>query len=356
MSLTNTQLHQNILNKINNKTKPVGSLGQLETIAEQICLLQQTLEPQIKKPTVVVFAGDHGVAAQGKVNPYPQSVTAQMVLNFVTGGAAINVFCKQNNIDLMVVDAGVNYQFDAATPILHYKAGMGTADYTAANAITKEQLTHCQQKAYELVSNLQASGCNTIAFGEMGIGNTSSASLLMHYYTGIALQNCVGRGTGASNEQLNTKLQTLQQAASFHKVATEQITATELLQRIGGFEIAMMAYAYLRAQELNMLIVVDGFIATAALLSAIHLLNAEQHTNQNMHQSPLLKHCVFAHCSHESGHQSMLQHLQAEPLLRIGLRLGEGTGAALAMPLIQSACAFINQMASFETAGVSNKN
>ncbi len=342
--------------RIDNKTKPIGALGVLETIAMQVGLVQNTLTPSIAHPHIVVFAGDHGIAATGKVNPYPQSVTAQMVLNFAGGGAAINVFCRQNNIALTVVDAGVNNMFDASLPIIHAKQGMGTGDYSSSLAMGTEAAVKATQAGGDIVQEIFHKGCNTIGFGEMGIGNTSSAALIMHHYTGLPLEKCVGRGTGSNDEQLLQKLAVLEAAAKLHELASYDITPHGLLSRVGGYEIAMMAGAYVKAYELNMLIVVDGFIATAALAVAIKMLDRPRVNNaQVTAASDLLQHCIFAHTSGEAGHAALLERLAARPLLNLAMRLGEGTGAALAIPLIQSAVNFLNEMASFESAGVDNK-
>jgi nicotinate-nucleotide--dimethylbenzimidazole phosphoribosyltransferase len=336
-------IEEQLLNKINNKTKPVGALGMLEELALKIGTVQNSLSPTINKPHIVVFAGDHGIAATGKVNPYPQAVTAQMVLNFANAGAAINVFTKQHNIGLTVVDAGVNFDFDVSLPIVHAKINHGTADYSEFNAMSIDEVNAAIEKGQSIVQGLFEEGCNTIGFGEMGIGNTSSASLIMHHLLNLPLSECVGRGTGATDEQLQRKLETLEDVSRLHELNHNNITPRQLLCRIGGFEIAMMCGAYQKAAELNMIIVVDGFIATAALLVAKHLNQA------------ITDHCVFAHCSDESGHRKMLEHFRAKPVLQLGLRLGEGTGAALAIPILQSAVAFLNEMASFESAGVSGK-
>jgi nicotinate-nucleotide--dimethylbenzimidazole phosphoribosyltransferase len=261
---TEEQLRQ----KINTKTKPLGALGMLEELALKVGLIQNNLSPVINKPHIVVFAGDHGIAATGKVNPYPQAVTAQMVLNFVQGGAAINVFTKQNNIGLTVVDAGVNVDFDASLPIVHAKLNHGTADYSLYHAMSMDEVNSALEKGGSIVQGIFDEGCNTIGFGEMGIGNTSSAALIMHHVLQLPLNECVGRGTGANDEQLILKLSTLEEVSRKHELNGSDITPHELLTRIGGFEIAMMVGAYLKAAELNMLIVVDGFIATAALLIA----------------------------------------------------------------------------------------
>ncbi len=336
-------IQEQLQQKINNKTKPIGALGMLEELALKIGTVQHSLSPRISNPHIVVFASDHGIAATGKVNPYPQAVTAQMVLNFVNGGAAINVFTRQHNIGLTVVDAGVNVDFDFSLPIIHAKINHGTADYSLNNAMSIDEVNAAIEKGRTIVQALYDADCNTIGFGEMGIGNTSSAALIMHHLLHLPLKECVGKGTGANDEQLQRKLETLEEVSRLHELNRYDITPHQLLCRIGGFEIAMMAGAYHKAAELNMLIVVDGFIATAALLVA------EQYNNN------ISNNCVFAHCSDENGHRKMLEHFAANPVLQLGMRLGEGTGAALAIPVLQSAVAFLNEMASFESAGVSGK-
>ena len=337
-------LKDQLVDKINQKTKPLGSLGQLEKIALQVGLIQQTLNPVINDPHIIVFAADHGIAEYGIVNPYPQSVTAQMVLNFVNGGAAINVFCKQSGIGLKVVDAGVKYDFDADLPIVHSSVGKGTSDYSKGHAMQPEQVQACIENGRKIVADIHQEGCNCVGFGEMGIGNSSSAALILHHYTGLPINDCVGRGTGANDNQLLQKQKVLEEVSAFHNISKKEQSAEELLSRVGGFEIAMMIGAYLEAKDRNMVIVVDGFIATAALMVA-HAMNQK-----------VIEHCIFAHCSEENGHQHMLDYLKAAPLLNLGLRLGEGTGAALAIPLIQQGVGFLNQMASFESAGVDGQH
>jgi nicotinate-nucleotide--dimethylbenzimidazole phosphoribosyltransferase len=353
---TNNELEAALRQRINGKTKPPGALGILEAIALQVGLAQGTVAPVIRHPHIVVFAGDHGVAADGKVNPYPQSVTAQMVLNFVNGGAAINVFCRQNNIGLTVVDAGVDFDFDPALPIVHAKQGRGTADYSQAWAMDTNAAVRATDAGAAIVKAIADKGCNCIGFGEMGIGNSSAAALIMHHYTGLPLEQCVGRGTGANDAQLQKKLEVLEDTARLHELASYDITPHGILGRVGGYEIAMMAGAYVKAHELGMVIVVDGFIATAALLVAIKLLAQPRVGNaQVTGVSDLLHNCIFAHTSGEAGHAAMLERLQVRPLLNLGMRLGEGTGAALAMPLVQAAVNFLNEMASFDSAGVDGK-
>jgi nicotinate-nucleotide--dimethylbenzimidazole phosphoribosyltransferase len=347
-----TTLREKLRQLIDNKTKPLGALGRLEEIALQAGLIQGTLTPELNRPHIVVFAADHGIAATGSVNPYPQAVTAQMVLNFLAGGAAINVFCRQHQLGLSVVDAGVNYEFgstaiggggSSAMPrLLARKIGYGTRNYLEAAAMSAAELGRALDAGKDVVRDLAAKGCNCIGFGEMGIGNTSSASLIMSYVTGIPVEECAGRGTGVSDEQLEKKKEVLRQAFRLHLPAiAANPDAMTILEHVGGFEIAMMTGAFLQAAESRMLILVDGFIATSALLLA------------KLIRESVVDFCVFSHTSGESGHVRMLEYLDAEPLLNLGMRLGEGTGAAMAYPLIQSALAFLREMASFETAGVS---
>jgi nicotinate-nucleotide--dimethylbenzimidazole phosphoribosyltransferase len=337
-------LKQHLQHHINTKTKPLGALGMLEDVALQIGLIQNTVAPKIIQPHIVVFAADHGIAATGKVNPYPQSVTAQMVLNFVQGGAAINVFCRQNSIGLTVVDAGVNAHLDAALPIVHASVKKGTANYCEAPAMTPAEAETAIANGKAIVAGIAAKGCNCIGFGEMGIGNTSSASLIMSALLQLPVAECVGRGTGSSDVQLQQKIAVLQQVYQFHQLHLLALSPMQVLCKVGGLEIATMVGAYLQAAQEKMVIVVDGFIATAALLIASAI------------QPAIMDCCVFAHCSGEQGHQKMLHYLQVKPLLQLGLRLGEGTGAALAIPLVQQAVAFLNEMASFESAGVDDSS
>lgn len=345
---TKQSLRQALQHRIDNKTKPLGALGRLEEIALGIGLLQGTTHPVLKHPHIVVFAGDHGIAATGLVNPYPQAVTAQMVLNFIRGGAAINVFCRQYGLGLTVVDAGVNYDFGpdkVGDRLVSKKIGFGTHNYLEGAAMTEAETAAAIAAGGEVVADLAAQGCNCIGFGEMGIGNTSSASLIMSYITGIPVAACVGRGTGVNDTQLEQKKATLEQVYRLHWpiIAANPDTAT-ILRCVGGYEIAMLTGAYLEAAERNMVILADGFISTAALLLA------------RLSRSSILDNCIFSHCSGENGHEKMLEYLGARPLLHLGMRLGEGTGAALAFPFVQAAVNFLEEMASFESAGVSKSD
>ena len=322
--------------KIDQKTKPLGALGQLENLALKIGLIQNSLKPNLNKPTILIFAGDHGIVESG-VSAYPQSVTAQMVANFLSGGAAISVFARQHQLELFVVDAGVNANLTANPQLIDAKIAEGTKNFLYDSAMSANQCLKAIHSGAELVRQQHTNGCNCIGFGEMGIGNTSSAALLTHCLTGLSMDQCVGRGTGLDDSQLNNKRSVLQQALSFHKDITAPL---DVLATFGGFEIAMMVGAYLKAAELGILIMVDGFIASAALLVAYKL------------YPTVLDYCVFSHVSSEQGHKAILSYLKAQPLLNLELRLGEGSGIAVAYPLIQSAILFLNEMSSFADAGV----
>lgn len=335
-------LKKSLLQKINHKTKPLGALGELEALALQVGLIQQTMHPALRVPTILVFAGDHGVTVEG-VSPFPQAVTAQMVLNFLQGGAAINVFAKQNNMALRVIDSGVNYQFEATDGLINAKVGFGTNNFAHYAAMTMEICELANARGAEIMDDEIARGCNVVGFGEMGIGNTSSASCLMALLCDLPLADCVGRGTGLDDAGLAHKHAVLQRALNVHLEKNSDLASNPMqaLATFGGFEIAMMVGAMLRAAEKKCVLLIDGFITTAAVLVAAKL------------QPTILQYCVFSHASNEAGHIAMLNYLNAKPLLQLGLRLGEGTGAALAYPLVQAAVNFLNEMASFESASVS---
>jgi len=328
---------QDIQKIIDNKTKPVGALGQLESLAKQICLVQNTDTPILSRPCILVFAADHGLAYTG-VSAYPPEVTAQMVLNFANGGAAINVFTQQNEINLEVIDAGVNFDFNPALPIKHHKIAHGSRNSLEENALSSAQLTQARTLASTLVQEQASMDCNIIGFGEMGIGNTSSAALIYSLLCDVDLESCTGRGTGLDDQSLQRKVNILNQVKEKHAQAK---TAEEVLSAVGGLEIACICYAMIEAKKNNMLIMVDGFIASAAALLAARI---DARTRDNM---------IFTHLSDEHAHKSMLEHLDATPLLQLSMRLGEGSACALAYPLIKSAVEFVNKMASFEGAEVS---
>ncbi|WP_153163670.1 nicotinate-nucleotide--dimethylbenzimidazole phosphoribosyltransferase [Zoogloea sp. 1C4] len=325
--------------RIDTKTKPLGALGRLEALAKQIGLVQQTCSPELRQPQMLVFAGDHGAAKAG-VSAYPQDVTWQMVENFLAGGAAINVFARQMNLGLTVVDAGVAHDFRVRPGLIDAKLGAGTANYLETPAMDAATRDTALARGRELARALAANGSNVVGFGEMGIGNTAAASLLTHCLTDADLATVIGRGTGLDDAGLDRKRGLLAKAVARGGRPTDPLAA---LAEYGGFEIAMMAGAMLGAAEAKMVLLIDGFIVTSALLVA-HAIAPE-----------ILDYCVFAHRSHEAGHVVQLAHLGAEPLVQLDLRLGEGTGAALVYPLVQAAVNFLNEMASFESAGVAGK-
>ncbi len=336
--IANKPLEKALQLKIDNKTKPVGALGALETIALQIGMIQNTERPSLIDPTIIVFAGDHGIAKKGEINPFPQEVTAQMVYNFLNGGAAINVFCKQNAIALKIVDAGVNHDFNTVSGLIDAKIAYGTQNYQEKPAMSMEQCNEAVKKGAAIVNEIYNDGCNCVGFGEMGIGNTSAASLLMSYYTKIPIEECVGSGTGLDSEAIKIKQHLLSEV--FDKYTPSN--GFDALAHYGGFEIAMIVGAILKAAALKMTIIIDGFIVTAAFLAAY-----DAHPQ-------VIDYCIFAHTSGEQGHQKILDFLHKKPLINLGMRLGEGTGVAIAYPIIEAAIAFLNTMASFESAGVSN--
>ena len=328
--------------KIDNKTKPQGSLGQLETLALQIGRIQQTLNPQLSNPHLLVFAGDHGAAKAG-VSAYPQDVTWQMVENFLAGGAAINVFARQSGLALNIIDAGVAHEFGKRDGLIDAKTGPGTRNYIAEPAMSAAECATALAKGAEIARALADEGCNVLGFGEMGIGNTASASLITHALTGTPLVDCIGRGTGLDDAGLTRKRDLLAQAVK-RAALPANADAMTVLSEFGGFEIVMMAGAMLGAAERGITLLIDGFIVTSALLAASRIAPA------------ISEYCIFCHRSAEPGHLAQLQDLKAAPLIDLGLRLGEGTGAALAWPLVRASAAFLNEMASFESAGVSDKS
>jgi nicotinate-nucleotide--dimethylbenzimidazole phosphoribosyltransferase len=325
---------------IDTKTKPPGSLGRLESIARQMGLIQRTTHPTVERPAMIVFAGDHGIAVEG-VSPYPQAVTAQMVLNFLAGGAAINALSRVAGVTLEVVNAGIATPLPHTEGLVDIPVAAGTRNFAEQPAMTRDQALAAMRAGAGRVRHHAALGTNVIGFGEMGIANTSAAACLMSRLCGVPIDECVGRGTGLDNAGLAKKRNVLASALARHAPGAEPI---DVLATFGGFEIAMMAGAYLAAAEAHMTILVDGFIATSALLVADAL------------APNVREYCVFAHASNEAGHRRMLDHFGAIPLLSLDLRLGEGTGAALAVPLLRAAVAFLNEMASFESAGVADRD
>lgn len=322
--------------RLDRKTKPQGSLGRLESLALQIGLIQQTDTPAWREPQLLVFAADHGLAAHG-VSAYPSDVTWQMVENFLSGGAAVSVLARQHGIALTVVDAGVNHGFAPRVGLLDRKVAWGTADALAGPAMNSAQCAQAIAAGREVVHRLPG---NVVLLGEMGIGNSSSAALLLARLGGEDLVRCVGRGTGLDDAGLARKLGVLSDVLLRHREAGSPLDA---LAAMGGFEIAMLAGAALQAAAERRTVVIDGFIAGVGVFVASRLVPA------------LRGYCVLAHRSAEPGHALLIKHLGGEPLLDLGLRLGEASGAALAWPLLESAVRVLNEMASFESAGVSER-
>ncbi|MFC5459356.1 nicotinate-nucleotide--dimethylbenzimidazole phosphoribosyltransferase [Massilia niabensis] len=336
VSTTDARLSLALGDAIDNKTKPLGSLGRLEELARQIGLVQATTTPTILDPAILVFAGDHGVVAEG-VSAYPQEVTWQMVENFLAGGAAINVFARQNACAIHVVDAGVNHAFGERAGLIDRKVAFGTRNFAVEPAMSGDECAGALERGFALMRDLPG---NVVGFGEMGIGNTTAAAALMHKLTGAPAGQCVGAGTGLSPDGVLRKQSVIEAAVRKHAGVADPL---DVLATFGGFEIAMMAGAMLEGARMRKLLLIDGFIVTSALLVAARL------------QPAILDYCVFAHCSSEHGHRLMLEHLHAKPLLHLNLRLGEGTGSALCLPLLHAAVNFLNQMATFSSAQVSER-
>ncbi len=324
-----------IQHRIDTKTKPLGALGRMEEIALQLALIQGQDKITITQPTMLVFAADHGIAQQG-ISIAPSAVTRQMVLNFLSGGAAVNCFCRCHDMALQVVDAGMLEPLEDAR-LIQQRLGAGTQDFSVRAAMSLQQVNAGLKLGAELAHKLAEQGCNLLACGEMGIGNTSSASALLAALYQLPIEPCVGRGTGIDDRQLQRKIALITAAISRLDLPLPPQT---LLAELGGFEIVQITGAMLGAAEAGIAILVDGFIVTAAALLACQLAPACR------------DYMIFAHGSAEAAHGRMLNALDAQPLLDLGLRLGEGTGAALALPLLRAACCFYNDMASFADAGV----
>ena len=332
-----TPLTARLQHLIDNKTKPVGALGQLETLAVRIGTILGSESPTLQHPQLLVCAGDHGLAARG-VSAYPSDVTWQMVQNFLGGGAAVSVLARQHGLALTVVDCGVRHDFAPVPGLVIRKIAAGTADASIGPAMNPSQCAEAIANGREVVRMLPG---NALLLGEMGIGNTSAASMLLSRLAGLPLDDCVGVGTGLDAAGLARKRAVLTEVTALHRNAVAPLDA---LAAFGGFEIATLVGAVLQAAEERRVIVVDGFITGAAVLVAKLL------------QPHVVQRCVAAHVSTEPGHALLLDYLALQPLLRLDLRLGEGSGAALAWPLLESASRILREMASFESAGVSRQD
>lgn len=332
-------LRDAIKDKIDNLNKPKGSLGLLETLAEQICLIQQTLTPTLQHPSHLLFGGDHGIEREG-VSVSPRDVTWQQMINFTRGGGGVNMFCRQHGFTLYIIDMGVDHDLTAYTDILNRKIAHGTKNFLYEPAMTEAQFNQAIETGCELVDRCHQDGCNIICMGEMGIANTSPSSIWMHLFGNIPLDECIGAGAGLNNPGLQHKREVLHQAVAHYIAHSDKENKLEPLLYFAGFEMAGAIGAMLRAAELKMTVMVDGFIMSACMLAASQL------------YPEVLRYAVFGHCGDESGHKRMLRLMHATPLLQLGMRLGEGTGALCAYPIIESAVRMVNEMNNFKNAHI----
>lgn len=335
-NLEDPALAARLQQRIDGKTKPVGALGRLEALALRLGLVLGTEAPALAQPQMLVCAADHGLAARG-VSAYPSDVTWQMVQNFLAGGAAVSVLARQHGMALTVVDCGVRHDFSPTEGLLIRKIAPGTADASIGPAMTAAQCDEAIANGMAVVRGLPG---NALLLGEMGIGNSSAAAMLLARLADQDIDACTGAGTGLDAGGRARKRQVLRGVLERHEAATAPL---EALAAFGGFEIATLVGAVLQAAHERRVIVLDGFIASAAVLVAAAL------------RPEVVQRCVAAHESAEPGHRLLLNHLRLEPLLQLDLRLGEGSGAALAWPLLESACRILREMASFESAGVSQR-
>ena len=329
-----------IQEKIDNLNKPKGSLGRLEELAKQVCLVQQTLEPSLAHPCHLLLGGDHGIEREG-VSVSPREVTWQQMINFTRGGGGVNMFCRQHGFKLRIVDVGVDYDFSDVPGIIDRKIARGTKNFLYEPAMSEEEFDRAIQIGSDLVDDCVKEGCRVLCIGEMGIGNTSPSSIWMSLFGDIPLKDCIGAGAGLNNDGIRHKYEVLSKALAHHQSYLSPLTSHLLPLRIfGGFEMIAAIGAMLRAAELHLIILIDGFIMTACALGAIRLYPASQ------------DYMIFTHCGDEAGHKMMLDIVDAKPLLHFGLRLGEGTGALCAYPLVDSAVRMMNEMNNFEKAQI----
>lgn len=336
ITLPNEEIRPLLVDKINNLTKPKGSLGTLEVLALQVGMIQQTLSPALKHPQNIIFCADHGIEAEG-VSVSPREVTWQQTLHFTQGNGGVNFLCRQHGFQLKVVDAGLDYDLPTDRGIYQYKIRKGTRNFLHEAAMTEEEMNLCIERGANIVRQCYAEGSNVLSFGEMGIGNTSASSLWMTFMTNIPLLQCVGAGSGLNSEGIRHKYQVLKQSLDNYSGDGSPL---DIIRYFGGYEMVMAVGAMLQAAELKMVILVDGFIMTNCILAASKL------------YPEVLAYAVFGHCGDESGHRLVLNALEAKPLLNLGLRLGEGTGAICAYPILDSAIRMINEMDSFVGASV----
>ena len=336
---TEKSLQTAILHKIDNLNKPKGSLGRLEELAMQICLIQQTLEPSLAHPCHLLLGGDHGIEREG-VSVSPREVTWQQMINFTHGGGGVNMFCRQHGFKLRIVDVGVDYDLSNVEGIINRKITRGTKNFLYEPAMSEDEFNQAIQIGCDLVDDCIAEGCRILSIGEMGIANTSPSSIWMHLFTGIPLKDCIGAGAGLDAPGIRHKYEVLSNALANYQATTHHPTPITHIRHFGGYEMIAAIGAMLKAAEKHLVILVDGFIMTACALAAIQLY-------------PAAKDCmIFTHCGDESGHKRMLDAMGANALLNLGLRLGEGTGALCAFPIVDSAVRMMNEMNNFDNARI----
>ena len=328
-----------IQEKIDNLNKPQGSLGRLEELAMQVCLIQQTLSPSLEHPCHLLLGGDHGIEREG-VSVSPREVTWQQMINFTRGGGGVNMFCRQHGFKLRIVDVGVDYDLSAVDGIIDRKIARGTKNFLYEPAMTEEEFDKAIEVGAALVDDCIAEGCKVLSIGEMGIGNTSPSSIWMHLFGNIPLNDCIGAGSGLDSPGIRHKYEVLSKAVTCHERVSKYPDPIVTLRYFGGFEMIAAIGAMLRAAECHLVVLVDGFIMTACALAAIRLYPASH------------DYMIFTHCGDESGHRKMLDIVNARPLLNLGLRLGEGTGALCAFPIVDSAVRMINEMNNFDNAKI----
>ena len=325
--------------KIDNLNKPKGSLGRLEQLAMQICLIQQSLEPSLAHPCHLLLGGDHGIEREG-VSVSPRCVTWQQMINFTHGGGGVNMFCRQHGFKLRIVDVGVDYDLSGIDGIIHRKIARGTRNFLYEPAMSEAEFNQAIQIGCDLVDDCIAEGCRVLSIGEMGIGNTSPSSIWMHLFTSIPLADCIGAGAGLDTPGIRHKYEVLSKALANYQSTPHHPSPITPLAYFGGYEMIAAIGAMLKAAEKHLVILVDGFIMTACAMAAILLYPAAQ------------DYMIFTHCGDESGHKMMLDTIEAEPLLHLGLRLGEGTGALCAFPIVDSAVRMMNEMNNFDNAKI----
>lgn len=328
-----------ITSKIDNLNKPKGSLGRLEELAMQICMIQNTLTPALNRPHHLLFGGDHGIEREG-VSVSPREITWQQMINFTRGGGGVNMFCRQHGFTLRLIDTGVDYDLSAYPDIINRKISNGTENFLHGAAMTYEQMERAISIGAEQVDACAAAGCNVICIGEMGIANTSPSSIWMSLFGGIPLNECIGAGAGLDSPGILRKREVLGRAVERYLSEAADGSAQDVIRHFGGFEMVAAIGAMLRAAELRIIILVDGFIMTACALAASRLYN------------DVTDYMIFGHCGDESGHRRMLDIMGAKPLLSLGLRLGEGTGALCAYPIVESSVRMINEMNNFDNANI----